>query len=225
MWLRFRSLLLLSSSFLSCILALEAGATTMLVSFSGTINGVSDNTGSLNGSNITGNGSTFTGTFTYDTTASAIVSSATAAIYPGGPLTVTIDGQYVFSAPGNNVRVYNDDANFHDRFESIPSGAPVTFPFAFNPNDNLFRVSFEDATSSVFSGTDLPTDIPLASVATRRELFIRTDLDRAAGQLWIVSGVVTSLSFSVVPEPSTALLLGLGLAAIAARRRSRASVC
>lgn len=210
-------------SSLLCVVAIEfsgftANATVILVSFGGTINGVSDNTGSLAGSNIVANVSTFTGSFTYDTASSALSQGATVASYPGGPLVVTIDGSHAFSDADQQVRVWNDDPSFQDRFESVPNGAPPVFPFAYNVNDNLFRVSLGDPTATALANTSLPTSLSLTDFATR-DLFIRTDLDRAAGQLWSISGRLTSLTFTVVPEPGTALLIGLGVAGLAATRR------
>ncbi len=184
---------------------------------------MSDDTGSLVGSNITAETSTFTGAFSYDSSSAPTGQSANAAIYPSGPFEITIDGTHVFQAPVPlTFRIQNDDVNFFDTFEFFTTGGAV-LPFPYNPNDEFIRVSVRDATDSVFSDTSLPTNLNLADFSTR-ELFIRTDLDRAAGQLWIVSGQITSLS-TTVPEPASALLLAFATVALAgARRLGRSAV-
>lgn len=206
---------------LSLLTAGPAAALTITLTFSGTIGGVSDNTGALVGSNIVAGSSTFSGTFVYDSSAAPTFVSSFAAVYPGGPLTLTIDGAHTFfeASPGN-FRVQNDDENFHDTFEFFENSG-ATFPFTANPNDQLLRVSFRDSTNAVFSDQSLPNSLDLGDFDTR-ELFIRTDLDRAAGQLWTISGTVTSLSVTVPEAPANlaALLLAaaLGLRSCARRR-------
>ena len=53
-------------------------------------------------------------------------------------------------------------------------------------------------------------DLELANFSTR-QLFIRTDLDRANNKLWTISGTITSLSVSSTPEPGKTALLFLAL--------------
>ena len=200
--------------------ASTAQAGPIIVTMSGKIGGVFDNTTSLDGSGIA-NGSTFTATFSYEllTVPNFSFDNGTtqAAYYQTGPFSLTIDGTHTFTAnPTSEIRIINDDPNFHDRLDAWPDlslSANVSFPFAFNPNDNLLRLSLEDASRSVFNDGSLPDvslfNLPLSSFS-RRELFIRTDLDRSTGKLWVISGTITSMSAQQAPEPSIPALLAFG---------------
>ena len=152
----FRSVLAVSASAaLSLFAGTSARALQITVTFSGTIDGAGDNTGALTGSNIT-SASTFTGSFSYDSASAPTVQGANAALYPSGPFEITIDGQHVFQATVPlNFRIQNDDPNFYDTFEFFANSG-ATFPFTYNPNDQLLRVSLRDSTNSVFSDTSSP---------------------------------------------------------------------
>ena len=220
-------------TFLGLWLVLASASTVqaapIIVTMSGTIGGVFDNTTSLDGSGIA-NGSTFTATFSYEllTVPNFSFDNGTtqAAYYQTGPFSLTIDGTHTFTAnPTSEIRIINDDPNFNDRLDAWPDlalSANVSFPFAFNQNDNLLRLSLQDATGTVFSDGSLPDaglfNLPVSSFSTR-ELFIRTDLDRSTGQLWFISGTITSMSAQQVPEPSIPALLTL--VALAYTRRKR----
>jgi hypothetical protein len=137
---------------------------------------------------------------------------------------LVIDGAHTFQIQTpTDLIVRNDDVNFYDRIDVGTNGKPV-FPFAYDPNDNLLRLSWEDDTEAVLSDASLPGadffNLPL-STFSRHELFIRTDLDRDAGKLWIISGQVTAVSAQQVPEPVTASLVAFGAASVAWRRRLR----
>lgn len=206
-------------------LASPALATSITVTFSGVITGVSDSTdqGALSGSNLVAGTSTFTGSFTYDSAASASFQAPGIAVYPTGTLTMVVDGVHTFTAKSPSLTLRNDDPNFNDRIDvSAGNQANNTFPFVFNPNDNLFRFTLHDSSRTVFADESLPTSLALASFDPNRfdGIFVRTDLDRQNSKLWTLSGAITSLQVTV-PEPSVSglLLAALGLGGFAGVRR------
>jgi hypothetical protein len=210
--------------------ATAASASTIVITVSGEIDAVFDNTGALNGSGVTA-ASTFTAMFTFDTAAiphNNFDNGVTqVANYQTGSFAVTIDGVHTFTSSPSEIQVVNDDPNFYDTFHARPDMsvfAPVASPFTWNQNDSLIRLSLEDSSNSIFANAALPTasffDLPLATFS-RAELFIRTDLDRDNNQVWMISGTMTSMTASVqaVPEPSTHLAVLLGASLIVTWRR------
>jgi hypothetical protein len=214
----------LTAAGLLALAATPAAATTVTVTFSGVVSGVTDSTdqGALSGSNIVAGVSTFSGGFSFDSAAPPQFQSPGFGQYPGGTLTLVIDGVHVFSGANPSVAIWNDHSTFFDRFNVSPSNSSdSTFPFLFNQNDNLFRLTLQDSTSSVFSDASLPTSLDLADFDQRFDgFFVRTDLDRQNGKLWILSGEITSLSVSL-PEPSASGLLVVPAALLVASLTGR----
>ena len=83
-------------------------------------------------------------------------------------------------------------------------------------SSGLMEILFASA-ADVFSGSDLPLTPPdLASFSTRRITLDGVSTNSAEG----VAIVGELTSFQAVPEPATLSLLGVGVAALVARRRA-----
>ncbi len=208
------------------LLTLPAAAQTVIGTFAGTVRAVTDTTDEtpLAGSGIVGNVSTFTGTISYEPDATKTQDGGNLiAAYRPASISVTIDGTHTFSSIDTTVVMRNDSSSFDDRIDfDFTSG--VSSPFAVS-GDQLFRVTLEDSSRQVFSGTGLPTALNFGNF-TDGELFFRTDFDRDNNKLWIISGDVTSFSatLSAVPEPSTyATVFGFAVLAVAVWRRRAVS--
>lgn len=201
---------ILISLFLVFLTAASAYAVPVTYNFSGYIDSVQIyDTSSTVGStvnNIVAGTSTFSGTISYDTLATATVSGSSYAIYPGIDFSITIDSVYSFSADAPEAFVLDP----FDRF-SMQETSSVTSDIIA---DYMF-FALTDASKAALNGTSLPTSMELANLLDLNGwdgIIISNDSPSGLGstsQSYIVSGPITSIT--PVPEASTLLLFAMGL--------------
>ena len=217
--------LILFIATLSMVLFVNTAYCTLVTGqFSGIITSVSDPGGVLNGSNITANSSTFTGTFSYDTSTSPKTSSQTWAIYSGANLSITIDSTYDLF-PNNNscqIETYNDDWMAGD--EIIFREYSYSDSFPDNEKYKHITLYMQDTSMTAFSDISLPFALDLADFG-----FTGISISGATNdnRYYDISGDITSLSTIIEPRlstiatpiPGAVWLLASGLAVLIGHRR------
>ena len=217
-----RSLPRFVSGLAGVALALASGpASALPVTFdlSGTLTQVSDPRGLLPASLVPG--AAFTASLSFDADPTCLVVSPTVCQYlaPTAQLSLAVGGETVALASGNATAFVQDGAPVDGVSASFSAPLPpgAGFPALWRWAD----ISLQDPSASALVSNALP---PL--LLPDLGLFLIRSFD--AGGCYAACGddpsdrfrVEGSLSTgSVVPEPSTALLFGVGFAALAARSR------
>jgi len=212
---------------LACLgLASRADAVPVTVELTGTWDSVLDTAGVLDGSIAVGG--SWTATLVYDDSAPDLSPSPTTGSYsiPAAAFDLTFtSGNYSFSLSASEAGEISIDDNlsgndalylYAENFLLAgPLGPGISLGFGyFNPT--LFDSSETAHVSDAL--TDLPWDVG-AYDATDFYFFSEV-LGAGAGEFIELDGPITGLS--IIPEPATALLHGLGLAALGGLARRRA---
>ena len=190
---------------------MPADAASVTYSYSGVVDEIGiDSTGQIAAAGITV-GSTFTGSFEYDSNASPTSTTATQDDFSLINIVAEFDNGISLSSGANQeIAVINDTK---DVFLSF---APqfVSSSFQYDPVSHYFELKLSDSTGSVFSSTDLPSTLNLSDFDGRQFLFwgannkkgvTGTGRDR-------FSGTITSLTeISPVPLPPALPLFLTGL--------------
>jgi hypothetical protein len=197
-----------------------AAAGIISFNFSGAIGYLDDANGYLNG--LFTVGETYTGTLTYDVSSTVAYGDPTTyAIYAAGSdYNLTIDfGGNIFS-DSNPSSIITQQGQYVNPYDS---SAPVP-GFVTNPGfgSTVMRLNlygnYQDITDdgisdpSIFRLDSSPTD-------TSQSILAITYYDPSNQPLTTVIGSITSFESSSVPEPTTVLLTGLGIAALVGSRR------
>lgn len=190
----------------------------VILSFSGTITGVTDPSGQLAGTGITAGTSSFTGEFSYDPGALPFASSADTATYLGASFQVTIDGTIDLADSPPVVTIGNDLAN-GDVFFIGSRGAIDVFELPLL-DVNQFFINLIDTAGTLYGSTALPDSLALTDFDFRRFAIRAIDSADAAGGYGI-DGDIESLTRVTVPEPGTFALLGVGLVSMGLARRRK----
>ncbi|MCI0733368.1 MAG: PEP-CTERM sorting domain-containing protein [Methylococcaceae bacterium] len=187
-------------------------AVPITINFTGTVNSVSSSLGGT----FSG-GQTLTGSYTFDSSIGARAGSTSSfAVFDAlQSLSFSIGGYSASSLSSSEIQVDNDPGlPFNDRYAVVSrasqglSGAMVG-GFALD----AFAFRLDDSTNSVFSDAlVLPTSLSLSSFDSTAFFLFFVD---TSGALQLVDGAITGLStVSQVPEPSTLVLLLLGLVGV-----------
>jgi hypothetical protein len=196
--------------------AAPASAATMTISFNGSLTAVSSAVASQFAV-----GDTFTGTFVIDTDAPGSACGAFCQSY-SSPLTVmsATVGSYNFSA--TVALQLTEFSTFYDEYSINAYGASLSGPPVNGMSPSLFFITLTDPTTAALSTIHTLTPPVLGDYAERSfGIFFETQ-----GRVEAIAGTITSLSEvqtppTAVPEPTSLLLLGTGITALAARVRRR----
>jgi len=212
--------------FTTLALGAPARAVPVTIQITGSWDSVTDTAGVLDGS-ITVGGS-WTATLVYDDSVSDVTPSSANGLYPipaaAFDLTFT-SGSYSFSlgaSENGEIAIENGVGGFDALYLyaenfllSGPVAPGISLGFGYvNP-------TLSDSTETAHT-SDALTDLAwnLGSYDTTDFYFFAEVLGAGAGQYIELDGPITGLS--IIPEPTTALLHGLGLAALSALARRRA---
>lgn len=188
-------------------------------------------------------GMTFRGQFTYDTEATPGWDfGPTHGDYtsPSNSLSFSIDGApgYNFQSGSMSMGVFN---NYYDSFDGFHLVAENTWGESYAMKTNLpeagqhmaLDFGLNDFTQSVFNGTEIPSELQLSDFDSPLLRLYAGDYGFYDGvghgfseHNYALFGTVTSLNkISVdVPEPSSIVLLALGLLVVSTRRRKALSI-
>jgi len=198
--------------------AAPAAATPVMVQMSGTLTQVSGHTEVLDGSVSVG--SSFSLTLTYDDELPDQDSNDCCFMHisPGVSLT-GITGNYSFSSVGDVILFLINDVGGEDRIVADAlQGATASGPFppgVYADETGLLTVSLGDSSQSALDSDALvDANWNLADYDSAR--FSTQWVIQPVFQPLDLFGQITSIQ--VIPEPSTALLIGLGLVVLAIRR-------
>jgi hypothetical protein len=208
--MRIRELVLVSA--IAALMAAPAEATPFTWILSGTISSVDP---SLAGTFGVGQSATMAVTIAPD--APSYVIGPNARGYGGGAVSVTVTfGSYAATATSSDVLIWNDDPTVADMWSVAflnPSG-----PSVGGSDLGAIVASLHDGSATALDDLDVPT-LPL-DPADFDDRLMRLDFGSSFSE-----EVVASLdTISVIPEPSTAMLLGGALATLSGvsrRRRAR----
>lgn len=189
----------------------EATAYPITFEFSGTIMGVGDASGLLDGSIVVGGafwGSyTFESIMTDDLPADPHYGLYTSPVPPSSTMIVTV-GNYAFAGPSNRISVVNWDG---------PKDSFIMGSHDFQSEGLLITdmvVALQDWEGTVLASDALPTAPPALALMEWHAMSIQ---GHAGSVEFSLGGVISVLT----PEPSSVALLGVGGLVFLARRRSR----
>ena len=195
--------------------AQPATAAPLTFSFSGTIGGVPllDPVDPFAGT--IADGTSFTGTFTFESTAADGIADPQTANYSSigvlYGLIVDIGGNLFTAGDALHIAVTNDLAGPLDQYLVTGVGGDLTI-----------TLGFEDTTATIFGGDGLPQTAPaLSGFAVRSFVLDDPDVDGNQVQLQGTIDSLACVDCASVPEPATWLLFGT--AGIALVRRWRLS--
>ncbi len=208
------------------LLATSAPAAPITVQFEGTVDFADTDNGFF--ANTVSAGDTFTGSYTYDSTLADSNATATQGEYrytTGGAfgMTTTINSMVFQTAADvsgqNRIEIFADDPFNDDRYGIWNSA---------NDPHNGYVVDSQilmltDASKTANASDALPTVAPDLNLFPTINQFSLVLTDESHMDIDAFYGTITSIS--LVPEPSTAVLAGLGglsLLLVALRRRRRA---
>jgi hypothetical protein len=191
-------------------------------------------TGTVDGvyGDLTTLGTTFTGTFTYDTAATPYDNASGTSYYHGlSPMTFSSGGfsYHNGSLPGcgveNDLPLADPDGmlmTWEDGFFTSIYDASGTVQGA--PPCHFVRLtySFFDYSGMVFNTADLPSSLDLAQFQQHDCLLNGCDAEGTV--VWAAGGAITDVSLVPAPEPSTLALLltaSFGPVSLALHRRRR----
>ena len=208
-------------------------ATIISYNFSGHINYISDNYNLIGNSIISGD--SFNGSFSYDTegTKSPYLNDPTVAIYYASLGSSVNISKYTFDY---NVGNYGPDYvqvwdNRDIGIGQITDSFSYTSPLSYNPpiQDSFgsmfsqMSVMLFDNSHTVNSDLSIPSSLDLSSYNAR--MFSVTGVTQLSAQTYYLSGNIETLiqehESAPVPEPSTILLFGAGLAGLAFYRKRK----
>lgn len=200
------------------LITAPAAATTVTVQMSGTLTGVSGHTEVLDGSVSVGGG--FSLTLTYDDALPDQSSPDCCGTYTSSTASVAgVTGNYSFSSTDILFFFVRNDDGGADRIDvDALGGATASGPFppgVFADDTGLLRISLVDSSQSALD-SDALVDVNWNLADYDGATFSTQWVIQPVFQPLDIFGQITSIQ--VIPEPSTALLVALGLVAVAVRR-------
>ena len=197
---------LVLASLLNLMLSAPAGATSL--SLTGTVSGIFGTPPALS----FGVGEAITGSLTWDDGAVDTDLDPARGFYPGAlaTLSLEIDGN-VWTVAGGDVGI------LPAVFDPIQLAGSATGPSlgAFGPTD--FFLDFDDPTDFIVTDALPVGDGAFAAAISPGG--ISMNFSDSGGSSFEIEA---TFSYAIVPEPSTAALLALGIGALGARRRATA---
>ena len=162
-------------------------------------------------------GMPFSGTIQYETGSSPVHTSSGSAQFEWDPLgtafsiSISVGPITASTNPaGRGTMGVTNNGGGYDRFGALAFGTVST-----GANITIMDFVFRDSTASAWNGVAIPTELDLADFDYTYMGIVVSQ----AGNLGVALGQIDTLT--LIPEPSTALLLLLGLTGMAGMRRSR----
>jgi hypothetical protein len=202
---------------LSFLILGNAEASLVAYEFSGTITGrmIRDSNDPVGGvvNGIIANSSTFSSTFSYDTSTSASSSDSEGVHYPANSFSIVIDNTYSFTALSPEILIINNGVP-GDRFVIRALNSPISSDVIA---DYMFL--YLTGPTSVFGDSSLP-ELSLADFTSANGIIVSNKSLSGLGDdsdSYIIFGNPTSQT--VIPVPTTILLLGSGFVGLVGLRK------